>query len=46
MSGVPAIRLIPNENQYDVEGSTNEFTVHLNLGEPVSSATKKRKAEY
>ena len=48
MIGLPAIRFIPKETQYDVEGSTNEFTVQLNLGDPPTSSStssKKRKAE-
>ena len=48
MIGLPAIRFIPKEKQYDVEGSTNEFTVQLNLGDPPTSSStssKKRKAE-
>ena len=44
MIGVPSIRFIPSELQYNVEGSMNEFTVHLNLGK-LSTSSKKRKIE-
>ena len=44
---VPTIQLIPKEIWYDVEGSTNKFTVSLHLDDPTlnSSSSKKRKAE-
>ena len=45
MIGVPAITFIPSKTQYDVEDSANEFTVHLSLGELVTSTIKKRKAD-
>ena len=45
MIGLPAIRFIPKETHHDAEGSTNEFTVQLNLGDPASNTPKNRKAE-
>ena len=42
---VLSIQVVSSNTQYDVEGSTNEFTVYLRLDNPSSTPTKKRKAE-
>ena len=45
MSDILAIHFILSETRYDIEGSTNDFTVYLNLnGSTTSSSKNKSKA--